>query len=201
MCPKCKEVVSGVDLEGRPGHHCKTQNRSGSRSSDILPRFPQLPGWRFEPRMLYCYVFMSLCRKGDVTGIARLLERVDANNAEGAVIFEKTDENSKWQVENILLYQHPGLNLSSLHVAVMAGQEKVALLMLFLGSIRFLHTFPKDIQRLGLHIRGNIQKGSTTDIRSLRDIRGSTAEDMARRSRETWCRKWVRSGLLKPPEV
>jgi hypothetical protein len=99
--------------------------------------------------------------------------------------------------DELLRYQDPiGDMQSGLHAAVQGGSREVAWLLLLLASELPLTEFPatvfQEAEAIGI-MRGDLT--GKVDIRSLKDINGKSAEDLAREMGGVW-RGWIGNARL-----
>lgn len=115
---------------------------------------------------------------------------------------EMTDENEQGGadvgIDALLRYQDPiGEMQSGLHAAVQAQSREVAWLLLLLASNLPLLEFPPEVfqeaEALGI-MRGLTE--DKTDIRSMKDANGKTAEDVAKEVGGVWATGWIGNGRL-----
>ena len=172
---------------------CNLKNEGGLQESlDILPILTEESYLKAYPEERRCRAFLEICGEGDVEAIVDLLNDDEEEDAEGVQVGKNVD---------VLRYQDQiGSMGSGLHVAVQNQRFEVIWLLLFLASTLDLSCFPTDMlnaaQNLGLEREGQSGK---TDVRSLRDSDGMTAEQRARSIGGVWT-EWIDSGRLKPPE-
>lgn len=99
--------------------------------------------------------------------------------------------------DELLRYQDPiGDMQSGLHAAVQGGSQEVAWLLLLLASELPLTEFSPQVFQEAEVI--GIMRGDLTgkvDIRSLKDMDGKSAEDLARESGPVW-NGWIGTGRL-----
>ena len=99
--------------------------------------------------------------------------------------------------DELLRYQDPiGDMQSGLHAAVQAGSREVAWLLLLLASNLDLLEFPPEVfqEAEALGIMRGITEGKV-DIRSLKDVDGKSAEDLAKEIGGVWI-GWSGTGRL-----
>lgn len=110
------------------------------------------------------------------------------------------DENGEKKQIDILRYQDPlGEMQSALHAAVQGGSREVVWLLLLLASNLDLSQFPaivfQEAATIGImRPEGQEQEGKV-DIRSLKDVKGKTAEQLAEEMGGVWV-GWPGTGRL-----
>ena len=195
-CPKCgKDLISRTST-GEQQLLCNLKNEGGLQERlDILPILAEESYLKAYPEERKCRAFLEFCGEGDVEAIVELLHAgaKDEENEEDA---EATTERDV----DVLRYQDQIGSLGSgLHVAIENNQPQVAWLLLYLASSMDINQFPEEVlqaaQSLGLRRES---QSSKTDIRSLRDAEGGTAEQRAARTGGAWD-EWVGCGRLRPP--
>ena len=168
-------------------------NEGGMQSNlDIFPLLAEESYLRAHPEDRPCRAFLELCREGDVVAIVGLLKNCSEPED------EDDEARGPWKsADEVLRYQDPlGEMQSALHAAISSSQREVAWLLLLLASELPELEFPALVyQEAGhLEIMRTDQSGKT-DIRSLRDARGRTAEQIAAEMGGVW-HGWVGNGRL-----
>ncbi|KAF4636995.1 hypothetical protein G7Y89_g1091 [Cudoniella acicularis] len=111
-----------------------------------------------------------MCGEGDVTGLVELLNAIE----------EDRDEEDMTPAE-LVRYQDPLDNMKTgLHVAVEKNQQEVVWLLLWLASRIETHIFPGEVVHAAEELGATRETVEGVDIRSIRDERHQTAEDIAR---------------------
>ncbi|KAF2155081.1 hypothetical protein K461DRAFT_266400 [Myriangium duriaei CBS 260.36] len=161
---------------------------------DILPLLTEEAYLRSHPEDRICRAFLELCREGDVSAIVDLLRSCSEPQDDD----EDEDEVPRKSASQVLRYQDPlGEGQSGLHAAVAASQREVAWLLLLLASELPELEFPALVYQEAAHLGVMRPEGQTgeVDIRTLRDSKGRTAEDIAAEVGGVW-HGWVGSGRL-----
>jgi len=161
-------------------------NEGGTqRNLDILPLLTEESYLKAYPEDRKPRAFLEYCREGDVEAIVSMLHH-------------DSDDSSSEDDGNLefLWYQDPiGDMQSGLHAAVVGGSREVAWLLLLMASELDLMSFPPEVFQeaaaLGI-MRGDM--AGKTDIRTLRDAQGRTAEMLAN-DEGVW-HGWGRTGRL-----
>ena len=173
---------------------CNLKNEGGLQERlDILPILTEESFLKAYPEERKCRAFLEFCGEGDIEAIVDLLHDVEDG--------EKDDEGIEHQQElDVLRYQDQlGPQGTGLHVAIQNQRLEVAWLLLLLVSRLKFDQFPAEAlqaaQNLGIH--RSSQRGKP-DIRSLKDAKGQTAEDLAASIGGIW-EEWVHIGRLRPP--
>lgn len=122
----------------------------------------------------------------------------DDDDDEDEEMADSDEPNKDVGIDALLRYQDPiGEMQSGLHAAVQAQSREVAWLLLLLASNFPLLEFPPEVfqeaEALGI-MRGLTE--DKTDIRSMKDANGKTAEDLAREVGGVWATGWVGTGKL-----
>lgn len=136
-----------------------------------------------------------MCAEGDAAGVAELWLRVTDESSPAS------EGEPAMTLPRLLRYRDPLAGLqSALHVAVTAGQEDVAWLLLWAGSRLDRAAFPPGAAEaaasLGLGTRPVAREGEE-DIRALRDGAGRTAGDLAAAAGGVWV-GMVERGVFEP---
>jgi hypothetical protein len=189
-CPNCHRTLDTVSDEGVQQLLCDLNNEGGLQENlDILPLLTEESYLKAYPEERKARAFLEFSREGDLQAIIDML-RPDS---------DEEDENETQEDQNIdfLWYQDPiGDMQSGLHAAVAGGSREVAWLLLLLASNLDLMQFPPEVfqeaSALGI-MRGDMT--GKTDIRSMKDAQGRTADDLARELGGVW-HGWPGSGRL-----
>ncbi|KAK5241930.1 hypothetical protein LTR16_008905, partial [Cryomyces antarcticus] len=178
---------------------CDFHNEAGLQQNlDILPFLTEEAYLKAYPEDAICRSFLELCREGDHQAVAGLLKA----QAEGSDEMDEDDEGMeqpKKTVDEILRYQDPiGDMQSGLHAAVQAESREVAWLLLLLASDLDISRFPalvfQEAGALGV-MRDEKGLAGKLDIRTLRDVYGRTAEQLAVEVGGVW-NGWPGTGRL-----
>jgi hypothetical protein len=198
-CPACSADVtshpasgSSNDADSQPRILVNMNNEGGLQENiDIFPILQEESYLRAYPEERKCRAFLEFCREGDHKAIVDLLNSGDDDDSDDSDEEMEIDdahanrENpmsgpSKSPAE-ILRYQDPlGGMQSGLHAAAANGHREVAWLLLLLASEYPQIEFPPLVfqEAAAMGIMREDQDG-LTDIRSLRDANGRSAEDVA----------------------
>ena len=165
---------------------CHLNNEGGLQENlDILPLLTEESYLKVYPEDRKARAFLEFCREGDVQAIVGML-RPDSDD-------EDEEDNSV----DFLWYQDPiGDMQSGLHAAVVGGSREVAWLLLLMASNLDLMQFPPEVfqeaSALGI-MRGDMD--GKTDIRSMKDAQGRSAEELANEVGGVW-HGWAGTGRL-----
>ncbi|KAF2083253.1 hypothetical protein K490DRAFT_60648 [Saccharata proteae CBS 121410] len=193
-CPHCGTDISSTGPHGGPQVLCNLNNEGGQQENlDILPILSEEGYLKAFPEERRCRAFLEFCREGDIEALIAMLN--DDGEDE-----DEEDENAmqeeKRQID-VLRYQDPmGDMQSGLHAAVSGGSREAAWLLLLLASNLDLSQFPPQVfqEAEALGVMREDQTGKT-DIRTLRDGNGKTAEDLAAEMGGVWA-GWPGTGRL-----
>lgn len=170
---------------------------------DIFPILKEESYLRAYPEERKCRAFLEFCREGDHHAIVDLLQSCidEAGEAEDDMMDESEPSGPSKTPDEVLRYQDPiGDMASGLHAAVANGHREVAWLLLLLASQLSEMEFPalvfQEASALGI-MRPDDMEGKV-DIRSLKDARGRSAEDVAKETGVIW-NGWVGNGRLAMP--
>ncbi|KAG8532542.1 uncharacterized protein KY384_002419 [Bacidia gigantensis] len=190
------EAMSGAGTSGGDRHVdddllCDLKNEGGLQEDlDILPVLTEELYLKAYPEERKCQAFLEFCGQGDIDALADLLEGDSEDD-------EQTGQTFSHETSLLLRYQDQIRTMNSgLHVAVQNGRTEVAWLLLLLASSLDMAHFPAEVLRAaqGLaFIRHDPRE--KTDIRSLRDSEGKTAEERAASMDGIWD-EWVRHNLI-----
>lgn len=152
---------------------------------DILPLLTEESYLKAYPEERKHRAFLEFCREGDVDAIIAMLQTPDPNSPSSNPM-------------DLLRYQDPiGDMQSGLHAAVSGQSREVAWLLLLLASEYPLMEFPalvfQEAASRGLMRPEEGIEGS--DIRTLRDGQGRSAEDLAGEVGGVW-HGWEGKGRL-----
>ncbi|KAF1963732.1 hypothetical protein CC80DRAFT_530517 [Byssothecium circinans] len=205
QCSNCGADISSTSSSGTQQVLCNLNNEGGLQENlDILPLLTEGSYLKAYPEDRKCRAFLEFCREGDMQAIIGILqdddsddededEDGDADMGDGEEVAGKTVG-----VDAMLRYQDPiGEMQSGLHAAVQAQSREVAWLLLLLASNLPLVEFPPEVfqeaEALGI-MRGLTE--DKTDIRSMKDANGKTAEDLAKEIGGVWVTGWIGNGRL-----
>ena len=186
-CPNCHKTLTSTSNEGVEQLLCNLRNEGGFQENlDILPLLTEESYLKAYPEDRKKRAFLEFCREGDVPAIVGMLQ-------------PDSDEEDDAEPHSIdfLWYQDPiGDMQSGLHAAVAGGSREVAWLLLLMASNLDQLAFPAEVYQeaatLGV-MRGDMT--GKTDIRSMRDSQGRTAEDLAQEVGGVW-HGWAGTGRL-----
>jgi hypothetical protein len=198
-CPACNADItshpasgSSSDADSQPRILVDMNNEGGKQEGiDIFPILQEESYLRAYPEERKCRAFLEFCREGDHKAIVDLLNSGDDEDSDDSDE-EIDDDDGHANRENpmsgpskspaeILRYQDPlGGMQSGLHAAAANGHREVAWLLLLLASELPQIEFPPLVfqEAAAMGIMREDQDG-LTDIRSLRDASGRSAEDVA----------------------
>jgi hypothetical protein len=198
-CPACNADItshpasgSSSDADSQPRILVDMNNEGGKQEGiDIFPILQEESYLRAYPEERKCRAFLEFCREGDHKAIVDLLNSGDDEDSDDSDE-EMDDDDGHANRENpmsgpskspaeILRYQDPlGGMQSGLHAAAANGHREVAWLLLLLASELPQIEFPPLVfqEAAAMGIMREDQDG-LTDIRSLRDASGRSAEDVA----------------------
>ncbi|USP75049.1 uncharacterized protein yc1106_02323 [Curvularia clavata] len=201
-CPNCSKEISTTE-DGTQKVLCRLNNEGGVQENlDILPLLVEESYLKAYPEDRKARAFLEFCRAGDYKAIVELLvddsSDDDEEDEQGDVEMSTTDDPGKETgIDRVLRYQDPiGDMQSGLHAAVHAQSREVAWLLLLLASNYPLLDFPPEVFQEAESM--GIMRGLTedkVDIRSLKDINGRTAEDIAKEVGGVW-HGWVGNNRL-----
>ena len=184
-CPSCASNLTSQD-PSQPGKQiilCDTNNEAGLQEKiDILPQLSEEGYLKAYPEERRARAFIEFCREGDLEATLGVLQ---------------DDEDEDDLATDILRYQDQLNDMqSTLHAAMMGGNQDVAWLLLYLASDLPLDQFPADLiaqaQAIGLERGDTVGK---PDVRSLKDLQGRNAQDIATAVGSPWS-AWVDTGRL-----
>ncbi|KAM3414061.1 hypothetical protein BST61_g10720 [Cercospora zeina] len=222
-CPKClRDITTGPATAAAAGSSSSSaietigteaqilvdlHNEGGLQQNlDIFPLLKEESYLRAYPEERKCRAFLEFCREGDHRAIAELVRSCNNNESPD----NSDDDNdahygsSSKSAASILRYQDPiGEMQSGLHAAAANGHREVAWLLLLLASEYPELEFPalvfQEAAALGVMREEEgeqQQQGGKVDIRSLKDARGRTAEDVAREEAGAVWNGWIGNGRL-----
>jgi hypothetical protein len=199
-CPACNADItshpasgSSSDADSQPRILVDMNNEGGKQEGiDIFPILQEESYLRAYPEERKCRAFLEFCREGDHKAIVDLLNSGDDEDSDDSDEEMDDDDDGHANRENpmsgpskspaeILRYQDPlGGMQSGLHAAAANGHREVAWLLLLLASELPQIEFPPLVfqEAAAMGIMREDQDG-LTDIRSLRDASGRSAEDVA----------------------
>ncbi len=204
VCPSCGRELGSLSPSNTEQLLCTLHNEGGLQENiDILPLLKEECYLKCYPEERKAHAFIEFCRQGDLTSVIDMLldddsessdGGEDGNHIAGGQDVEQSERNGRLDV---LRYQDPlGDMQSALHAAVLGGSCEIAWLLLLLASDLEPQQFPPEVLReaetLGL---ARISEVGKTDIRSLRDEQGRSAEDLAAEARGVWV-GWIGTGRL-----
>lgn len=187
-CPYCSKTLTSTNSEGVQQILCNLNNEGGLQEGlDILPLLTEESYLKAYPEDRKARAFLEFCREGDVQAIVGMLKPDPESDP---------DEEKDYSID-FLWYQDPiGDMQSGLHAAVAGQSREVAWLLLLLASNYDLMSMPPEVfqeaSALGI-MRGDME--GRTDIRSMRDAQGRTAEDLANEVGGVW-HGWAGTGRL-----
>ncbi|PSN61457.1 hypothetical protein BS50DRAFT_680882 [Corynespora cassiicola Philippines] len=198
-CPSCGKNIATSTPTGQQVL-CSLNNEGGLQENlDILPLLVEESYLRAYPEERKCRAFLEFCREGDVKAIIDMLqnEEVDEDDDDDDEMDEGEQSGRTIGADEMLRYQDPiGDMQSGLHAAVHAQSRETAWLLLLLASNLDLTEFPAEVfqeaEALGI-MRGITE--DKTDIRSMKDGNGKTAEDIAKEVGGVWV-GWIGNGRL-----
>lgn len=175
-CPSCDTSIASLvasSSSSASGARVPTRyhNEGGIQENlDILPLVTEEAYLDEHPEARPARAFMIMCAEGDIMGVHDLL---------GAV--EDDEDGEGLSAKPILRYQDPLDDMrSGLHVAVEKGQEEIIWLLLWLASTLPTNVFPEQMIQMAGTMRVGRDTADGEDIRSLRDVEGRLASDLAR---------------------
>jgi len=197
-CPICCTDISSISSTGQQQVLCNLNNEGGLQERlNILPLLTEEGYLKAYPEERRCRAFLEFCREDDLEAILDLLNDPEKEG------FDETEQDTCQDARNVdvLRYQDPlGEGQSGLHAAIEGNSSKVAWFLLFVASDYDLQGFPAEVLQ---HARAmGVQRDVTTDkvdIRTLRDSRGRTAEQLAADKGGIWT-DWVGAGPLRMDE-
>ncbi|KAF2877741.1 hypothetical protein BDV95DRAFT_479620 [Massariosphaeria phaeospora] len=199
QCPSCGKEIAATASDGSQQVFCHLHNEGGLQEDlDILPLLTEESYLKAYPEERKCRAFLEFCREGDIKAITNMLQDGDDDEDDDDEEMEDNEQPGREVgVDALLRYQDPiGDMQSGLHAAVQAGSREVAWLLLLLASNLDLLEFPlqvfQEAEALGI-MRGITE--DKTDIRSLKDANGKTAEDLAKEIGGVWA-GWTGTGRL-----
>jgi hypothetical protein len=218
-CPACE-----AEITSHPASSSSNSNAAGSQPRilvnmnnegglqtdiDIFPILQEESYLRAYPEERKSRAFLEFCREGDHKAIVELLNSGDDDESESEDEEEGMDVDDAHSRGNpmsgpskspaeILRYQDPlGGMQSGLHAAAANGHREVAWLLLLLASELPQMDFPPLVfqEAAAMGIMRDDQDG-LTDIRSLRDANGRSAEDVAVQEGGVVWNGWIGNGRL-----
>lgn len=172
---------------------CNLNNEGGLQENlDILPLLTEESYLKAYPEERKARAFLDFCREGDFKAIVGMLQNDDEDDED-----DEDESMQDGQRIDFLRYQDPvGDMRSGLHYAVEAGSREVVWLLLLVASNLDMMEFPalvfQEAGSMGI-MRGDME--GKTDIRTLRDAQGRTAEQVAAEMDGIW-HGWPGSGRL-----
>ncbi len=196
-CPHCGSNLMVTTELSEEQLLCTLKNEGGLQERlDILPILTEESYLRAYPEERRCRAFLEFCREGDIEAVVDLLSN-DEDEEDG-----ENEETKVGRNVDVLRYQDQiGSMGSGLHVAIQNGRQEMAWLLLLLASNIEIDHFPAEVLKAArsFEIQREDQSGKT-DIRTLKDSSGQTAEQLAYSCDGQW-HDWVQCGRLKPPET
>ncbi|KAF2115308.1 hypothetical protein BDV96DRAFT_599668 [Lophiotrema nucula] len=196
-CPNCGKNIASNAADSTLQILCNLNNEGGYQENlDILPLLTEEGYLKAYPEERKCRAFLEFCREGDFKAIVAMLQD-DEDDEEEEGVEEDGLQHRKIGPEELLRYQDAiGEMQSGLHAAVQGGSREVAWLLLLLASKLDLQEFPAIIfqEAASLGVMRPDMEGKS-DIRSLKDANGKTADDLAREIGGVW-NGWPGSGRL-----
>lgn len=181
---------------------CDVYNEGGAQPGlDILPLLLEEQYLRAVPGARRCRALLEFCREGDLEAVVDMLrdggdvededEQMDDENED--------DEDEEAEQMDMLRYKDPlGEGQSALHAAVEGGSMEIVWALLWRASRLEEAAFPPGLraqaEALGLQREHDIGEDKV-DIRSLRDARGRSAEQVAGQLGGPWL-PWIGTGRL-----
>ncbi|GAB7323463.1 hypothetical protein MBLNU13_g05912t1 [Cladosporium sp. NU13] len=208
-CPACNTEITSHPASGgssdaqQPRILVNMNNEGGLQQNiDIFPILQEESYLRAYPEERKSRAFLEFCREGDHKAIVELLNSGEGDSDSDEEMADGENENplsgpSKSPAE-ILRYQDPlGGMQSGLHAAAANGHREVAWLLLLLASELPQMEFPPLVfqEAAAMGIMREEQEG-LTDIRSLRDANGRSAEDVAVQEGGVVWNGWIGNGRL-----
>lgn len=215
-CPACNADVtshpasgSSSNADAQPRILVNMNNEGGLQESiDIFPILQEESYLRAYPEERKCRAFLEFCREGDHKAIVDLLNSGDDDE-------DDSDEDGDMEMDadarrenpmsgpskspaEILRYQDPlGGMQSGLHAAAANGHREVAWLLLLLASDLPQVEFPPLVfqEAAAMGIMRDDQD-DLTDIRSLKDASGRSAEEVAVQEGGIVWNGWIGNGRL-----
>jgi hypothetical protein len=197
-CPNCHEHLTSTSQAGQQQVLCNLNNEGGLQENlDILPLLTEETYLRAYPEERKCRAFLEFCREGDYKAVIGMLQDDEEEDEEDDEMDTGEGQVRDISADELLRYQDPiGDMQSGLHAAVQAGSRETAWLLLLLASSIDLTQFPAEVfqeaEVLGV-MRGDLT--GKTDIRSLKDGDGKSAEDLAKENAALWA-DWIGNGRL-----
>ncbi|KAF2011941.1 hypothetical protein BU24DRAFT_266827 [Aaosphaeria arxii CBS 175.79] len=200
QCPNCNKDITSTSSTGQQQVLCNLHNEGGLQENlDILPLLTEESYLRAYPEDRKCRAFLEFCREGDFKAVIEMLRDDDDEDEDEEMDTgeEGAAPQRKIGADELLRYQDPiGDMQSGLHAAVQAGSREVAWLLLLLASKLDLLEFPPEVfqEAEALGVMRDESEGKT-DIRSLKDSNGKSAEDLAREVGGVWS-DWIGKNRL-----
>ena len=192
-CPNCGKNVSSTSTTGTLQILCNLDNEGGFQEGlDILPLLDEALYLKAYPEKRKGRALVEFAAEGDAISLVDLLKD---NASEDGGAFEQGMSISN---DDILRYQDPmdGMK-SALHVAVANNNETVAWLLLWLAANLESDLFPKQMVETARELElSRPDVSNKTDIRTLQDSDGMTAEQRATQIGGLWS-IWISNGWLK----
>ncbi|PVH95608.1 hypothetical protein DM02DRAFT_617816 [Periconia macrospinosa] len=200
-CSNCGKNIASTSSDGTQQVLCNLNNEGGLQENlDILPLLTEESYLKAYPEDRKNRAFLEFCREGDIKAIVGMLQDDDSDDEDEDEEMEGVQDESEKPVgvDAMLRYQDPiGDMQSGLHAAVQAQSREVAWLLLLLASNFPLTEIPPEVfqeaEAMGI-MRGITE--DKTDIRSLKDANGNTAEDLAKEVGGVWAAGWIGTGKL-----
>ena len=209
-CPACHAEITSHPAASssssdahQPRILVNMNNEGGLQQNvDIFPILQEESYLRAYPEERKSRAFLEFCREGDHSAIVDLLKSGEGDGDSDEEMGDGDDRDplsgpSKSAAE-ILRYQDPlGGMQSGLHAAAANGHREVAWLLLLLASELPQMEFPPLVfqEAAAMGIMREEQEG-LTDIRSLRDANGRSAEDVAVQEGGVVWNGWIGNGRL-----
>ena len=183
-CPSCGAILTSSDplQSGKQRLLCNITNEGGFQEDiDILPDLSEEGYLRAYPEEQKARAFIAFCRQGDLDAVFGVLQVEDDDDL----------------APDVLRYQDQLNNMqSTLHAAIIGGNESVAWLLLYLASDLSTDQFPTNLLQEARSM--GLQRGDDTgkaDVRSLKDLDGRFAEHIASQMEGTWA-NWIGNARL-----
>jgi len=196
-CPSCNAPIQSVANGADRVLQVLTRytNEGGIQDNlDILPNVREEAYLDANPSARPARAYLTFCSEGDVLNIVELLQTLQEDDEED----EEEEEVPRMHPAHLLRYQDPlnGMK-SAMHLAIENHQMDIVWLLLWIASDLPDYAFPEDAVRGAQAIRARRDiAGPGPDIRSLRDERGQTADDLARMMGGPW-EPFVNGGFFR----
>lgn len=193
-CPACGTDLASNSQNGQIQLLCDLNNEGGlQRDHDVLPALREESYLLAHPAERKARAFLEFCKTGDVPAIVEMLQPDDEDDE------EEVEEETQWSSERLLRYQDPiGDGYTGLHVAIVAKSQEVVWLLLLLASNLDMRHFPAEVMQEAVTLgTERPSMNGVTDIRTIVDAHGRSAEQLAAEVGGPW-QRWLGQGLLSP---